>query len=102
MLFPDLSLTLSQRRRACVLDPALTLSRFGLHLVRRLGELMELWMPREFWHILDNSQFYGRRPEALFGAPDDEGDTTRRKGLNRDEITSSMGEWERVRRENDL
>jgi hypothetical protein len=57
MLFPDLSLTLSQRRRPCVLDPGLMLSRFGLPLIRRPGELVELWMVRELWHVLDNSQF---------------------------------------------
>jgi hypothetical protein len=41
-VFPDLSLTVSQKRWACVLDPTLTLSRFGLLLVKRLGEVMEL------------------------------------------------------------
>src|SRR5712692_3541937 len=102
MLFPDLSLTLSQRRRACVLDPALTLSRFGLLLVRRLGEVMELWMPREFWHILDNSQFYVRQPEALFYRSDDERRVAMRQALSRDEIALGMKEWERIRMENDL
>jgi hypothetical protein len=57
-VFPDLSVTISQRRWACVLDPTLTLSRFGLLFGKRLGEVMELWVVREIWHVLDNTQFY--------------------------------------------
>ena len=102
MLFPDLSLTLSQRRRACVLDPGLMLSRFGLLLARRLGEVMELWMPREFWRILDNSQFYLRQPESLFRMSDDERRVSVRQAPNMDEIATAIKEWERIRMENDL
>ncbi len=63
-VFPDLSLTVSQRRWACVLDPTLALSRFGLLLVKRLGEVMELWVVRELWHVLDNTQ-YDTNPQSM-------------------------------------
>src|SRR5213594_2963272 len=101
MLFPDLSFTLSQRRRACVLDPGLMLSRFGLGLIRRLGELMALWMVRELWHILDNSQFYLEQTESLFRMSDDER-VPLRQMPSRDEIATAMKAWERIRMENDL
>ena len=101
MLFPDLSLTLSQRRRRCVLDPALILSRFGLLLVRRLGEVLELWVPREFWHILDNSQFYLQQPEALFHGSGGHR-VPARPALYRGETAAAIKEWERIRLESDL
>lgn len=102
MLFPDLSLRLSQRRRACVLDPALILSRFGLLLVRRLGEVLELWVPREFWHILDNSQFYLEQPESLFHPPGNEHRMVARRVPDRAEVAGAIKEWERIRLESDL
>ncbi|MBD0337204.1 MAG: hypothetical protein ICV62_17080, partial [Cyanobacteria bacterium Co-bin13] len=64
-LVSDFSITLNQRRWACVLDPALALSDYGLPLAKQLGELMELWIVREFWHLLDNTQFYLQQPEQL-------------------------------------
>jgi hypothetical protein len=51
LIFPDLTVTLQQRRWACVLDPALILSPYGPEL-RRLGEVVELWVGRELWHML--------------------------------------------------
>jgi hypothetical protein len=62
-LSPHLSITLSQRRWACVLDPNLLLSQYGLFLVQSLREVLELWIARELWHILDNPSFYLAQPE---------------------------------------
>jgi hypothetical protein len=101
MILSDLSITISQRRWPCVLDPTLVLSRFGLPLIRHINEAMELWIVRELWHILDNSRFWLEQPEALFS----EG----REGVSPDhaladdrELTSAMKAWERIRMENDL
>ena len=58
-LFPDLSVTVSQRRWACVLDPILALSEYGLPLVKQLGKVMDLWVVREFWHISTTPTFTG-------------------------------------------
>jgi hypothetical protein len=102
MLFPDLSLTLSQRRRPCVLDPGLMLSRFGLPLVRRLGELVELWMVRELWHVLDNSQFFLEQPHSLFRISNEDGPVAGRETPSRDEVAIVLNGWERIRMANDL
>lgn len=63
-LSPNPSITLSQRR-CCVLDPSLFLSHYGLLLVRSLGEVLELWIARELWHILDNPSFCLAQPELV-------------------------------------
>lgn len=64
-LSPNISITLSQQRLTCVLDPSLALSNYGLSLTQQLGEVMELWVVRELWHILDNTRFYLQQPESV-------------------------------------
>ena len=64
-LVPNFSVTLNQRRWACVLDSTLALSNYGLPIVKQLGELMELWIVRELWHILDNPRFYLHQPNLI-------------------------------------
>ena len=102
VLFPDLSVTLSQRRWACVLDPTLILSEYGLPLVKQLGEVIDLWVVREFWHILDNSYFYWQQPESIFqerGKADSATTTQQRLSY---QAVSTLREWERLRGETDL
>lgn len=41
--------------RACVLDPSLALSPYGLQLVQQLGSVLELWIAREFWDFVQQS-----------------------------------------------
>jgi hypothetical protein len=50
---PDFTITCSSRRRACVIDSALALSVYGLPIAKQLGEWLELWVVREFWHLLE-------------------------------------------------
>lgn len=101
-LFPDLSVTLSQRRWACVLDPTLALSEYGLPLVKQLGEVMDLWVVREFWHILDNTYFYWQQPEfALQERGKVESATATQPRLSYQAICA-LREWERLRGETDL
>lgn len=64
LVVPDLTITCQQRRWACVLDPALVLSPYGLPL-SRLGEVLDVWVGRELWHILDNTHFYAQHPALL-------------------------------------
>ena len=53
----DLSLTVSQRKLACVLDPALVLgSAAGLRLALRLTQVLEPWLTRSFWQVVDDSE----------------------------------------------
>jgi hypothetical protein len=60
-----LSIALNQRRWSCVLDPSLFLSQYGLALVQMLGDVLELWITRELWHILDNPSFYLTQPNLV-------------------------------------
>jgi hypothetical protein len=95
-LISDVSITLTQRRWACVLDPALALSSYGLPLVKQLSELMELWIVREFWHMLDNPQFYVEQPEALLGKQIEVLPPNERQELSQ-QMLRSLQEWERLR-----
>jgi len=95
-VFQDLSVTINQRHPSCVLDPALALSPFGIPLVRRLTEVMELWVVRELLHILDNPYFYviGLKSLKTF---DNQCSTPEDVGA----MIQSLEEWERIRAELD-
>ncbi|UJP06067.1 MAG: hypothetical protein LZF61_03580 [Nitrosomonas sp.] len=74
MRVPDISLSISERRPVCVIDPALALtSREAPLTVLRLAKLFELWVPRAFWQILDSSDFIEQQPvdqaQKLIGYP---------------------------------
>jgi hypothetical protein len=91
MSLPDLTVSVSQRRWSCVLDPALALATpFGAALVRRLGALMDVYMVRAFFRALDSSEYYRRNPRAL--ALDQDEDIVRRQ----------LQAWERIRARSDL
>lgn len=91
MLIPDLTVSVSQRRWSCVLDPALALATpFGSVLVRRLGALLDLWMVRAFWQVLDSSEYYRSHPGALTSEQSE--DCVRRQ----------LQTWERIRARTDL
>jgi hypothetical protein len=62
---PPLSVTVTGRRCSCVLDTTLALSPYGLLITQRLGEEFDLWLCREFWQILDNTEYYAANPELL-------------------------------------
>jgi|APAra7269097289_1048552.scaffolds.fasta_scaffold00037_23 hypothetical protein len=96
MLIPDFSVSVAERRATCILEPSLMLSAYGLPLARRLAGAMNLWVVRELWHILDNSQLFLQRPALLFGdaaAPSDD-------QLNA--ATRALQDWERLRQDTDL
>jgi hypothetical protein len=63
---PDLSVSVGRRRLRLVIDPLLCLCDTGVQLIRRFEQVAELWLPRELWHILDNSRYFMARPDALF------------------------------------
>ncbi|WP_287128680.1 hypothetical protein [Candidatus Cyanaurora vandensis] len=79
--------------RRAVLDPTLALSPHGLTLAQRLGGLLELWVVRELWHILDNTYFYLHQPEQVFA------DALR---CSPQQLIRALQQWERVRLETDL
>jgi hypothetical protein len=99
-LHPDVSITLTQKRWACVLDPTLVLSDYGLPLVKQLGELAELWVVREFWHMLDNTQVYLRQPECLLDRSSPDISASHRHSLSQQAIRN-LQEWENLRANSD-
>lgn len=99
-LLPDVSITLNQKRWACVLDPTLVLSDYGLPLVKQLGELAELWVVREFWHMLDNPQFYLQQPERVLGQPAPQRAIAPSQTLSQ-QVIRNLREWENLRANSD-
>jgi hypothetical protein len=91
-LLPDLSISLQQRRWACILDPMLALSDYGLPLVKQLGELMELWVVREFWNLLDHRSYYPQQSDELLTSPQ-----LQRSPEFSQHVLRSLQEWERLR-----
>jgi len=53
----DLSLRVSLRKQPCVLDPTLILAHaHGPELAMRLTQVLEPWLTRSFWQIIDSSE----------------------------------------------
>ncbi len=99
---PELSIKFHQPHRTCVLDPMLALSSYGVPLVKQLGTVMDLWVGREFWHVLENIQFYLQHPELLLlnrAMPDR---TEYIAAFSPPEIRQSLQEWAKFRQDLDL
>ncbi len=98
-MFQDLAVTFSQRRWSCVVDPSLLLlTPFGPTLVQRLGELLELWVVRSFWGVLDGSYLYGQEPNRLIAT----GLSPEKGRADEGTVRQSLAAWERLRRRADL
>ena len=95
-------LTNNRQRPRCIIDPALALSPSGLLLYKDLGEVMELWVVRELWYILDNINLYLQRPELVVPAINASSKTLFEKRALLEETLWSLKEWEKVRAEADL
>ncbi|RQR50632.1 hypothetical protein DIE19_30225 [Burkholderia sp. Bp9126] len=53
----DMLVSVRSRKLACVLDPALVLgSRVGLPFALRLSRVLEPWLTRSFWQVIDASE----------------------------------------------
>ena len=89
-------------RYSCVLDPTLALSDYGVPLVKRLGEVMDLWVARELWHILDNIHFYLQQPELLLFRKDTSERAINIQYPSKEEIIRVLKQWEYVCAETDL
>jgi hypothetical protein len=92
----DFSVNISRKRLVCALDPALALSAYGLPLLARLSDVMEVWIARELWHILDNTNFYLEQPETLFSADGQGSEAEKARAM-----MQILLAWERVRFDND-
>src|SRR5262245_16700552 len=102
LLPPSLSLTVETSRRACVLDTRLALSSFGLLLAQRLSSEFELWLVRELWQILDNTEFYLSEPESLTRSRAAANGVAANSISGTDGIRHALTQWELARTENDL
>lgn len=127
-----LSITLHKQPWICVLDPVLMLCSSGLEslqLTRQLGNLMELWVFRELFHILDDTPLYPIYPNTAYSvaspyfhlpaatlsdrtqAAKDENSkaqpvTPSKTGQSRTKLplieARSLNAWEQIRRNTDL
>ncbi|MFA8324840.1 hypothetical protein ACEPT7_18240 [Burkholderia ubonensis] len=71
----DMLVSVRSRKLACVLDPALVLgSRVGLAFALRLSRVLEPWLTRSFWQVIDASELL--LPGLAAGAPHDDIDAT--------------------------
>jgi hypothetical protein len=87
---------------ACVIDPALALSRHGVALVKCLGRVMELWVARELWHILNDTTFYTKQPQLIAPRRHVGERTAEQEYYVLKEIIFALKEWEKFRLETDL
>jgi hypothetical protein len=88
---PDLSVQIARRRRRCVLDPNLALSRYGAMLTRLLAPYAELWVGPEHFTILDSAQLYQHEPELLVWPRTDKDAIA--------EVPEMLRDWTRLRDE---
>jgi hypothetical protein len=90
---PPLNITVTAKRRACVLDIDLALSRFGLLLAQRLCDEFNVWIVKDLWQILDDHECYFDRsdqpPPPL-------------KGMGPEESRTVLDQWCLARLETDL
>lgn len=101
-LSSELSVKFNCPHRTCVLDPLLALSIYGIPLVKQLATVMDIWVGKEFWHLLENIQFYLQHPELLLlnrAMPDR---TRYITSFSSREIIQSLQAWEKFRQETDL
>jgi hypothetical protein len=96
-----LSVTVSGRRRACILDADLALSRFGLLLASRICEEFDVWLVREFWEILDSTESYLKNPERLMPSLPCRQESLAEEQV-RDALRDVFEQWETWRLESDL
>jgi hypothetical protein len=94
------SIAVDTRRRACVLDTHLALSPYGLLLAQRLSSELDLWLVRELWQILDNTQYYLSEPDQLRSATGAAGSPIAQ--TDAESLRDTLTQWEVARTETDL
>ncbi|MDR4508923.1 MAG: hypothetical protein MRJ65_11940 [Candidatus Brocadiaceae bacterium] len=106
---PSLSVTVNTKRKACVIDTTLALSRYGLLLTQRLGDEFDLWLARELWQILDNTQYYVSNPQSLMPVRPGPGQKSENVHANKNGgngtkyfLKAILNQWDMARMETDL
>ena len=88
---------LSDRRWICVIDPALALSQYGVSLITQLSSVLELWVVRELWHILDNVDLYLQRPKLITPKGSPFAKTLEQERRSLEETFLALKAWEQFR-----
>lgn len=96
------STTHERHQMTCVIDPALALSRHGVALVKCLGSVMELWIVRELWHILNDTTFYMAQPQLISPRGTSTERTPEQEYHALEETVLSLKQWENFRMKTDL
>ncbi len=96
------SVAVYTKRRACVLDTYLALSPLGLLLAQRLSTEFDLWLVRELWQILDNTQFYLAQPERLLAVAPEGGAAWPAEPVDAEALRDTLSQWEAARTAHDL
>ena len=99
---PPFFVTVNAERWASVIDIDLALSPYGLLFVLRLCKEFDVWLVRELWHILDNTQYYLSHPEVLIPSRPGEQWSDIEVDLRRRHLSNIMKQWETARVETDL
>jgi hypothetical protein len=95
--------TIHERHQmVCVIDPALALSRHGVALVKCLGSVIELWVVRELWHILNDTTFYIKQPQLISPRGIFPEKTEEQEYHALEETVLSLKEWEKFRMKTNL
>lgn len=89
-------------RQNCIIDPTLALSQYGVTLIKHLGKVMDLWVVRELWNILDNPTLYLKHPELITPRGFLLNTTPEQERMALTETLVSLKEWEKFRTETDL
>lgn len=102
MQIPSFSLAPEKNSCSCIIDPALALSYYGVPLVKRLATVIELWVVRELWHILNDCDFYLQQPELLIPKTSIYTSNPEQERAALEEKLWSLKEWQKSRFGNDL
>jgi hypothetical protein len=89
-------------RLAYVIDPTLALTQYRVSITQQLAQGMELWITREFWHILDNPAFYLQHPGLVTSKNMGTAQYPEKECIGLQETLRSLQEWEQFRRRTDL
>jgi hypothetical protein len=71
-------------------------------LVKQLGEVIESWVARELWHILNNLNCYLQQPELVIPKSITSERKTDEQRVTLEQKLQSLREWKKVRLETDL
>lgn len=83
-----------------VFDPSLALTLYGAALAQGLGSVIDLWMAREFWHMLDNVHCYQQRPELLLPG-DRAAERSNCLATRQMHIIQALQQWQLIRMQTD-